>query len=925
MRIGIDGIILRGRDAGSLRYFELLLESLAQPEQKLSIKTSQQQSHMDYNYVVFANRRVLQTAALPKMVSSSSPSKFSYQEVAAHPFLPNALRQQTYHHWHKSGNLDLLHTPVFVPPLLYSGKTIMTLFDLTFLLHPKTQKWTGRLWWRLLGEKGIKKAERIITISESTRNDLCRYLKVPSEKVDVIYPFVPAHFHPLVRGIDDNQQRAIANKYGLPEKYILFVSTLERRKNILTLLHAFGLAKRQSALKHQLVLVGQPGWLYEDIFKTIETLGLGDQVVLLGYVPEADLPGIYQAADLFVYLSYYEGFGLPVLEAMACGVPVLSSNSSSLPEVLGKAGVMVPAEDIERAAFEIQHILSDRDLRHDLTQRGIQQARTFSRDRFREEMLAVYTTVLSNSAVLSQPASPPTPELNPSAEKRARHPVSFLSYNHPEGVQERKDLSYPALSTSQNGLILLDRLMIQLWHKAHGQNLPEIISWAQSQGLPSRETCAALACLAEAGLLLRQGNDSTSANLRLQTSLLFSENRVSAIIVNYNSLNWLETCLSSLDAQTHYAFEIIIVDNASSDDSVAWLETHHPEIRLIKIDRGMPLSQALNLGIRAAQGDYYLLLNPDIHLDPNAIAQMLAVAHKDMRCAAVAAKLKFLWAPAFLNGLGNYVGMFSWGTDSAIGHLDLGQFDAWSEIPSACFAAALLPAQAFSAVGPIDEGFPMYYEDSEWCYRARLLGYSVRAAPQAVVYHALGRRIPTGFDNGLSSAKLRQVVYGRLRFATRIAGRGLIIRLFIGYFFDDIIQFCFALSRGKWDHLQAYLMAWRDYFKTLPTLRTERKLIQRQRKITDRALLETQMGMPMPHILHGIPQLTWDLIQNDYLPLLATQQNPSIPELQDSNQDSLNQHPASLLQRARQIQRVEGFSALFYRVARYLQWLFNQP
>jgi hypothetical protein len=295
-----------------------------------------------------------------------------------------------------------------------------------------------------------------------------------------------------------------------------------------------------------------------------------------------------------------------------------------------------------------------------------------------------------------------------------------------------------------------------------------------------------------------------------------------------------------------------------------------------------------------------------------------------------------------LNGMGNHVGGFTWGSDSALGHLDLGQFDHWELLPSACFAAALIPARTFSQVGPIDECFPMYYEDSEWCYRARLLGYSILAAPQALVFHALGSRIPVISEESLSPRKLRHVAFGRLRFITKLVGPGQIISLWASYFLDDLIQCLAALLRGKWDNVQAYLGAWKDYFDSFPALKYERKQLQAQRKITDRALFSLQNKAPMPLVWHGIPQLTWDLIQNFYLPLLATHQTRPIPEFSShwsaesiSTSSSLQPHDSpgkefpfvqrsSLLQRVWQIQRAEGTSAVFHRFGRYLQWYLSR-
>ena len=265
--------------------------------------------------------------------------------------------------------------------------------------------------------------------------------------------------------------------------------------------------------------------------------------------------------------------------------------------------------------------------------------------------------------------------------------------------------------------VALDSFLYHLWDRAEGRSEAELAAEFSMEGASPESIWAGLACLAEAGLLTRDEAPRPAAAPARRTGAL-----VSVILVSYNSSEWLADCLESISNQTYSPIDVVLVDNGSKDNTVGWTRTNHPEVKLILLARTQSLAYAINQGVQAASGQYYLVLNPDVKLDNDAVAQMVAVAQEDPRCAAVGAKLKFMWAPAFLNGLGNRVGPSSWGMDNAIGHLDLGQFDGWSEVPSACFAATLIPAPAWKAVGPVDEGFPMYYEDVEWCYRARVLG-----------------------------------------------------------------------------------------------------------------------------------------------------------------------------------------------------------
>lgn len=370
MKIGIDGIVLRGRDAGSLRYFEQLLTGLAEMDSA-------------NDHIVFANATIF---------SPDIPTRHNllWEDVRTPSLVPGAIRQQLFGGWHSRGKLDLLHCPAFVPPLAYSGRTVTTIFDLTFERYPQTMKRTGRMWWKLLGRKGIQKSGRLITLSENTKRDLETHYRIPKEKIHVVYPCTRDIFRP------HPYPRVIADKYNLPDRYVLYVGTLERRKNISNLIRAFALAKRMGKLDHRLVLCGKRGWLYQDIFATVQELGLTESVLELGFVADGDLPGLYSAADAFVYLSRYEGFGLPVLEAMSCGTPVLASNAASLPEVVGDAGIMVSPDDVENAAAQLARILLDQELRQFLITRGLARAQLFTCERFIRGIITVYNLAVQS-------------------------------------------------------------------------------------------------------------------------------------------------------------------------------------------------------------------------------------------------------------------------------------------------------------------------------------------------------------------------------------------------------------------------------------------------------------------------------------------------------------------------------------------------
>lgn len=449
-----------------------------------------------------------------------------------------------------------------------------------------------------------------------------------------------------------------------------------------------------------------------------------------------------------------------------------------------------------------------------------------------------------------------------------------LRYAKPPGVSVEWR-QRPLVVTPQGGKVAADAALASLLELAEGKSLEEVLAAFRPEGSSNDAVRAGLACLAEAGLLSRGEPQSPPPPEPFHGPL------ISAVIVAYESREWLEGCLPSLAAQSYAPLEMVVVDNGSADGSAAWLAGNFPQARLLRLEESVSFARATNLGVAAARGDFFLLLNPDVRLEPDALAHMAAVAMADPSCAAVGAKLRFWWAPAFLNGLGNRVGAFSWGSDNGLGHLDLGQFDHWMELPSACYAAVLIPRQAWEAVGPADEGFPMYYEDSEWSYRARLLGFKVLAAPQAVIYHAFGGKVPTGEESGLAPGKLRRVVYGRLRFAVKLLGESL-PRFLRNYLLEDWTNFHRALAQGQWATARAYLGGWGDFLRSLPALRGERRALQPRRAISDEALFALQRDAPATLAWRGLPELTWDLVQHHYLPLILSRRTRAMPEFDPS-------------------------------------------
>ena len=294
-----------------------------------------------------------------------------------------------------SSGVELLHSPVNVQPLFLHCKGLVTVMDLSFMVFPDSFRPAKRFYQRIFTRWSAQRATHLIAISASTAQDLTKFFAVPADRISVISPGVDAAYRPI-RGntaLDDFRRRR-----NLPEQFILFVGTLEPRKNLLTLLQAYAQFKRQSNTSHKLVLGGAAGWFYQPVLAAVKELGLETDVIFTGFIPDDELPLWYNAADVFVYPSLYEGFGLPPLEAMACGTPVIVSNASSLPEVVGNAALLVDPHEPGEWGDALSALCQDADLRSELASRGRERAQEFSWTRMARETVNVYRTTLSGGA-----------------------------------------------------------------------------------------------------------------------------------------------------------------------------------------------------------------------------------------------------------------------------------------------------------------------------------------------------------------------------------------------------------------------------------------------------------------------------------------------------------------------------------------------
>lgn len=364
MRIGINAFFLDRPETGSGQYTRNLLEALAKADptnEYLLISPGPASPISNTQYPI------------------SNLAKLCFEQVS----FPRACR-----------HLDLAHVPYFASPLFPTVPTVVTIHDLIPLILPA---YRGSLLVRLytqLVAAAARKAQAIITVSQASERDIVRCLHVSPERVHVTYEAAGEAFQPVE---DEAQLAAIRQKYALPERYLLYLGGFDQRKNLSTLLRAFALLvnKQQQA---RLVIAGKlPGRdspLFPDPRRLVRDLDIVKRVSFTDWVPEEDKPALLSGAMAFVFPSLYEGFGLPAVEALACGTPVIASNRSSLPEVVGEGGILVEPADVEALAEAMEALLVDDVLRAELQQRALTQAAKFSWKQTALETLAVYRKVV---------------------------------------------------------------------------------------------------------------------------------------------------------------------------------------------------------------------------------------------------------------------------------------------------------------------------------------------------------------------------------------------------------------------------------------------------------------------------------------------------------------------------------------------------
>jgi glycosyltransferase involved in cell wall biosynthesis len=286
--------------------------------------------------------------------------------------------------------VELVHGPVNIIPLVSRIPTVVTIHDLAFLQYPDQYPPFQRRYLKTMTSASVRRADRVIAVSEFTGRDVAQRLGISESKIVTVPNGVSSDFYPR-QDSDELDQFRVSN--DLPDEFLLFIGTLQPRKNLIGLLRAFSLLDPSERLP--LYVVGGTGWMYSPIYEEVKRLGIEDDVHFPGYAASESLPLWYSAATAFIYPSFFEGFGLPVLEAMACGTPVVTSNRTSLPEVVGEAGVLANPDSPDDLAAAMRALLNDSDQRSKLAAAGRKQAATFTWQRTARETADVYRRVLN--------------------------------------------------------------------------------------------------------------------------------------------------------------------------------------------------------------------------------------------------------------------------------------------------------------------------------------------------------------------------------------------------------------------------------------------------------------------------------------------------------------------------------------------------
>lgn len=379
MRIGINEVLVYDRSTGTRQRELNTLPSLL-----TRLETVDSQA-----FVYVASP--ISAELLHRLTGSASSSTIVRTPLPAVPTYERVLKGIPY--WRKrvlQDQLDLFHTSYYPIPRV-PIPTVLTVNDLRFVHLPETYRLWRRFFLRLAVAPSLKRATRIIAISENTKSVIINHFGISAEKIDVVHIPASSQFRPVT---EEKFLSQVRRKYSLPERFLLYVGHLEPRKNLARLIQAYFRLRTSREIKHKFVVLGQSSHGFKALMEKVTKSSFTGDVIFTGYVVEEDLPAIYSLADLLAFPSLYEGFGLPLTEAMACGTPVVTSNVSALPEVAGDAAILVNPYSVQAIADGIVKVLDDEELRLELVERGLQRVKAFSATKAADAIYQTYRKTL---------------------------------------------------------------------------------------------------------------------------------------------------------------------------------------------------------------------------------------------------------------------------------------------------------------------------------------------------------------------------------------------------------------------------------------------------------------------------------------------------------------------------------------------------
>lgn len=369
------------RNAGVSRYTYTLLDGLSRAE-----APQRYTAFVAPGEAAAAGKSPLATSGRIELAASTWPTAKPQQRILWEQLaLPGELRKR---------EIDVFHSPVNVLPERLPCASVVTVHDLAFVHYPEFFRRARRMYQRTFTARSVRAATLVVAVSESTKRDLAEVFLAPEERLRVIYPAIDADFQPVR---DERRLAEFRARHGLPEQYILFLGTLEPRKNLVSLVEAYAQLRASDETAPPLVIAGAKGWYYSSLFERVQSLRMQTHITFAGYISREEQPLWYAAAKLFVYPSVYEGFGLPIVEALACGAPTITSDVSSMPEAGGSVALRVAPGEPARLAHAMRGALADPAVRERTLAEGPRWAQRFSA----AHMAAQYTEVYAEAAALA--------------------------------------------------------------------------------------------------------------------------------------------------------------------------------------------------------------------------------------------------------------------------------------------------------------------------------------------------------------------------------------------------------------------------------------------------------------------------------------------------------------------------------------------